>query len=201
MIAEANAHMATRSPWPEAKTLADVAALTAAWLEGRLSAQPGYERGRGPDLETTPLVGPLSRANRAGFLTTCSQPGFSERLVADGRRWAQRPAVDGFIHPGALLDAIHTAATDSGLIVVECSAGGDDLDVVATIVDGEPHTWFGRRYNPYLDDDLCPHQAANDIDAACYVALVGQHYRDDGTLWDVLDSITSTWPVQASADD
>lgn len=190
--------MTARSEWSKAETLDDVAALTALWLEGALLAQPGYARGRGPDPETAPLTGTLARANRAGFLTTCSQPGFAERFDADGRRWAQRPAVDGFIHPGALLDAIRTAATGSGLTLIECGVGDADLDVVVTTIDGEPHTWFGRRYNSYFDDDLCSHRAAIDIDAARYLALVGPHFRDDTTLWDAFDSVTTTWPAQTA---
>jgi hypothetical protein len=115
-------HMdADRAKWSSAKSQADVAELTARWLEGDIGSQPGYAYGAGPDSETTPLIGTLARIDRAGYLTRCSQPGFADEVGADGRRWAHKPAVDGYIHPGPLLDAIRQTAAKSGLVVM-CAA-------------------------------------------------------------------------------
>jgi hypothetical protein len=61
--------------WQAAETLVDLGELVARWLEGKISSQPGYAEGCGPDPETTPLIGTLAAVNRAGLVTTNSQPG------------------------------------------------------------------------------------------------------------------------------
>ncbi len=59
--------------WGGARTLSDLGELTAQWLEGELSGGPWQD---GPfDNETHPLVPVLARLNRAGLVTTNSQPG------------------------------------------------------------------------------------------------------------------------------
>jgi len=81
-----------RNLWASARTLPDLAELTAQWLEGRIKSQPGYADGWGPDEETLPHVPVLAAANRAGFLTCNSQS-------ADGRLEAW---VTGFVSDEAL---------------------------------------------------------------------------------------------------
>ena len=95
-----------RVTWARARTLQDVADRTAQWLEGKLGSQPNYQPNCGPDDETAQLIPTLARANRAGYLTTCSQPGHAATPGFDHALWRQRPAVDGFVHPGSLLDAL-----------------------------------------------------------------------------------------------
>lgn len=182
-----------REKWAQARTLQDVADLTALWLEGALGSQPGYARNHGPEDETESLIPTLARANRAGFLTTCSQPGgrSRQRNPHGVLLWHQRPAVEGFIHPGPLLDDLLAAAAHQGLLAVTATSdmrGVRDLRVPVTLDGGRPFTWFGGRYNPYLHDRLCPHAAAVDIDAAIQVALIDEHYADTRDLWDMLDS-------------
>lgn len=62
------------SGWDTAQSVAELCELTARWLEGGILEHPGYY-GR-PDPETTDLVPVLAMANRAGFLTINSQPGY-----------------------------------------------------------------------------------------------------------------------------
>jgi hypothetical protein len=81
-----------RKLWAQARTLADLGELTAQWLECRINSQPAYAPGCGPDPETGELIPVLAAANRAGFLTDCSQPGHP----VDCGGWEQRAAVSGF---------------------------------------------------------------------------------------------------------
>jgi hypothetical protein len=77
-------------PWAEVETLADIAELTAQWLEGRINFHP-TNLGPSPDPETTELVPVLAALNRAGYCTDFSQPG---EPVVDG--CGQRAAVVGY---------------------------------------------------------------------------------------------------------
>jgi hypothetical protein len=82
---------ADRRVWHSARSLDDLGVLVARWLEGDLATAPGYD---GPAAaETAALVPVLAAANRAGFVTDCSQPGGS------GPGWEQRAAVQGFADP------------------------------------------------------------------------------------------------------
>lgn len=136
-------------PWTTAATIADLGAAMADWIDGRLSARPGYF---GPDVdeETTALVPTLTALCRAGYVTTCSQPGDSGR-AHDGRPYRQRAGVEGIIaadHPALsrLLDLKHR-----GLMVFahgpRHAVGRLDGERV-TEWGGRPYTWFGRRLSP-----------------------------------------------------
>ncbi|MFI5068205.1 MAG: DUF6919 domain-containing protein, partial [Streptosporangiales bacterium] len=102
---------ADRKRWASARTLADLGALAALWLEEGIMSQPGYAAGCGPDEETRPLVPVLAACNRAGFVTNCSQPGY----WGDGT-WDQRAAVEGFATP-EVLGRILRETDGTGLIV------------------------------------------------------------------------------------
>jgi len=58
--------------WGDARSLSDLGELMARFLEGALAEAPTCV-GR-PDPETDPIVAVLAQVNRAGFVTTCSQP-------------------------------------------------------------------------------------------------------------------------------
>lgn len=63
-----------RERWQVARSVRDLGRTGALYLEGHIPSQPAYQPGFGIDQETRDLVPVLSRANRAGFYTTCSQP-------------------------------------------------------------------------------------------------------------------------------
>lgn len=130
---------ADRRTWADARTVADLGQLMALWLEGDLKSWPGYEAGYGPDEETRPLVSALAAANRAGFLTTNSQPG-TDGTGYDGARWRQRAAVDGFVSDPDMLQRVRRAAQRNGLRVTT-----DGQWTVVTERAGEPITAFGQR--------------------------------------------------------
>jgi hypothetical protein len=100
--------------WSNARTLDDLARLTADWLHGTLEWSPSY--GACPDEETMPLVPTLALCNHAGFVTTGSQPGHGPATDADGTVWEQRAAVEGFTAP-ELADRLEDAARSAGLLV------------------------------------------------------------------------------------
>lgn len=58
---------AERRLWREAATLDELGELTARWLTGRITSQPGYQPRCGPDDETRDLIHTLARACRAGI--------------------------------------------------------------------------------------------------------------------------------------
>jgi hypothetical protein len=93
--AEAAQWRRDRDTWWDATTLAELAKLTADWLEGRNLYLPAYGAAN-PDPETWPLIGRLAGYNRAGFMTTGSQPGHGPQSGFDGWLWQQRAAVNGF---------------------------------------------------------------------------------------------------------
>src|ERR1700678_2550864 len=105
---------ADREAWASARTLADLGELTAQWLEGGIISQPGYAPGCGPDEETVPLIPILATLNRAGFVTSGSQPG-DAGYGSEGTGWQQRAAVEGFAD-AALLVRLSDAAYDAGLL-------------------------------------------------------------------------------------
>lgn len=177
--------------WSQARDLEDVAELTAAWLEGRVESQPGCARGAGPDSESARLIPVLAAANRVGFLTTCSQPGEAAGLGDDGAEWALRPAVEGFIHHGALMRELVTRSEAAGMLVVlqpppHLSIPFEAREVVVTARNEQPYTVFGRRHNVYLEDDLCPTAAAVDIDHAAHLTLVDPEFADGQRLWELM---------------
>lgn len=111
-----------RAAWAEAETLADAGALTALWADGEMLYHPGgYDEG--PDEETAPIAGSLATLNRAGFVTSSSQPGHGPVKGYDGRWWSQRAAVDGFTDK-ATADRLEDAATEAGLIIIRNGPAG-----------------------------------------------------------------------------
>lgn len=170
--------------WSQARTLEDVAVLTALWLEGEVKSQPAYAPNCGPDAETEDLIPVLCLANQAGLLTSGSQPGHEPRPGTDGAIWAQRAAVEGFIHPGPLREQLCAHATAAGLIVI---IDGRSDRVEATTRDGQACTWFGDRYNVYYDDPLCPAGAAGDIERATHICIIDPRFENSSELWEILE--------------
>lgn len=130
----------SRRAWSTARTLTDLGELTARWLTGQLASRPGYQAGCGPDEETTELLAPLAAANRAGYLTTDSQPGCVEEAAR--ATWRQRAAVQGYIGDPDLLRRIKQAAAREGLLLLD-GTRRPPWEIVTT-VDGKPFTAFGE---------------------------------------------------------
>jgi hypothetical protein len=182
-----------RPLWANARTLDDLAKLTAQWLEGDIDSQPGYYGKVDVDEDIAPgLKDALVALNRAGFLTNSSQAGF------DGEAWGghyfeQLAAVEGFTDADTtqrLREAL--AGTEYETIVHDCKPsiwGRADAGVDVTYLDGQPHTTFGRQVGEFTIAstiyDGCGDEA---IDALCESKQVTIYDPEIGRneMWAVL---------------
>jgi hypothetical protein len=192
---------ATRRVWQSARTLADLGHLTASWLEGDLATVPGYDGP--PDEETAALVPMLAGLNRAGYVTSGSQPADAGHGY-DGAWWEQRAAVEGFTGPHMAARLADAAETAELLAVVYAPAELPrwriryDRAVHVTRRDGEAVTWFGaHRPRRHLRDSwtgygTCHPDAIKAVCGAWQVAVIDPLWRRRDLLWQVLaDALAS----------
>lgn len=194
-----------RRLWQGAKSLADLGELTARWLEGTLTYHPGYYGG--PHRETAGLVPVLATLNRAGFVTTSSQPGYGARPGFDGAAWAQRPAVEGLADP-CTAARLCAAAIGAGLHVVTAPAmAGEESTagkaIPVTTRDGHTHTVFGPVAYTHLREQFfdCRVPALDKpLLAAWQVTIADLRWRESDLLWRTLaDAVDTTRrPAQAA---
>ncbi|MFH8627777.1 DUF6919 domain-containing protein [Streptomyces vietnamensis] len=103
--------------WRDTRNIDDLGRNMALWLEGRGTPWPGY-LDTFVDDETRHLLPTLIDLNRAGFLTTNSQPGLEGRGY-DGAHWRQKAYLEGVIDSrSALLGRVMRASQAAGLIVI-----------------------------------------------------------------------------------
>jgi hypothetical protein len=168
--------------WRKAETLQDVGDLVADWLEGRLRYNPGYG-GRGdPDPETREIAGELAAANRSGYVTHQSQPGWGNM---------QRAAVEGFANDETAGHLVRLARRTE-LIVIESSRTprrriDSSRAVPAIRYSSERISAFGhilsRRYIGYLVES---HSSFEALTAARQVCLVDPAWGRNSVLWPLL---------------
>lgn len=168
--------------WREARTLTDLGELTALWLEGSISYQPGYFGGPSP--ETAPLIGRLAAYNRAGLFTTCSQP------ATESPTGAQRSWVEAFCTE-ATLDAIAGRVAKAGLVFL-CAVPGEDsgLELEVTHHGG----MFTTYAVPLSEDEIdayyaadCP-AALDAIKSAWRIDIIDPAWGRGDVLWNCLDA-------------
>lgn len=164
--------------WQTAGTLGELGELTAQWLEGKLSQTPTYGE---PDEETTEIRDTLICLNRAGYVTTFSQPGQPEEPAYDGRPWVQRA---GLCLVAAPEPAVRMWAflTSNGMIGV----ADPWSPVPVTIHADEPYTWV----TPDPIDDLVaqfPAGCSIALISAMPVAFVDPTWGVRGAMWPLLD--------------
>jgi len=128
------------TPWSACRTLADLADVTARWLQGELTYFPGHNNPSEPPLdETKSLIQVLVSLNRAGYVTTNSQPGQS--MTRDGN--AQRAFVRGYCSEDTF-KRIDAAIYGTELIALPRPPGMYHLcPVPVTTVNGQNFTWGG----------------------------------------------------------
>jgi hypothetical protein len=175
--------------WAQASTLQDLADLTALWLEGRLNHHPNY--GRRPDPETTLITPILSRLNRAGFLTSNSQPGD----IRHGRynaEWRQRAWVDGFTDPRSA-GVLARAATKAGLIAHVTAPGPEvPAKIPVTTWNKQAKTRVGGRRgveDVALEFEGSSPAAVQAVCAATQFAIVDPEWGRDDVLWPLLAQV------------
>jgi hypothetical protein len=182
-----------RRRWASAQTLPELAELMALWLEGELSMWPGY--GAGADEETTLMSPTLAAANRAGFLTDQSQPGYIGPGF-DGLMWEQRAAVSGLVGDERLLTRLRRAGEAAGLLVLISHprllpAG---RGAVCTLRGGQPYTTFGEYMPPRVLRGVwrgIDRQAFVAIADAWQVCLIDPEIGRNDRLWPLLDELSA----------
>lgn len=185
-----------RQRWAAARTLADLGELTAQWLEGLIMSQPAYMPDCGPDEETCRLVPVLAAANRAAFVTNCSQPGY----WGDGT-WEQRAAVEGFASPD-VLGRILRETDGTGLIVTAQPASRWRVRYssayVVTRHEGAPYTRFGaqlpRRHirDAHVGYGICHPDAVRALCGALQVTIIDPQWGRNDLLWRALERFSTT---------
>lgn len=174
-----------RSLWHTARTLEDLGNLTAQWLEGAITHLPAYY-GDAPDEETQTLIPHLAAYNRAGFLTTDSQPG---EPLEDG--CGQRAWVSGFCTEDTC-DKIRAACLGTDLIVIYTPPYCDNAtQIVITIDDHAEFTWAGGTLDEaniehYYGED-CP-AALDALKSAWQIDVIDPVWGRNDLLWATLDT-------------
>ena len=136
-----------RGVWRQATTLEAAGELTARWLEGGSSYQPGH-LAAGFDEETRPIAGALAELNRNGLFTKESQPGL---LTASA---AQRQYVTGFCGP-SLAGELLALSTRTELVTVAHAPGeASSAAIPVTLAGTEVTTVLGSSENPVDDDQI-----------------------------------------------
>ncbi|MET9521499.1 DUF6919 domain-containing protein [Streptomyces coeruleorubidus] len=180
-----------RRRWAAAQALPELAELMALWLEGELSMWPGY--GAGADEETTLMIPTLAAANRAGFLTDQSQPGYIGPGF-DGLVWEQRAAVSGLVRDEQLVARIRRAGEDAGLLVLISHPRllPQGAGATCTIRGGQPYTSFGEHLSPRILRRIwrgISRQASAAIADAWQVCLIDPEVGRNDRLWPLLDDL------------
>lgn len=186
------------APWRAARTLTDLAELTAQWIEGTIPWQPAYCGTT--DIDTPRMAEVLAQVNRAGFMTVQSQeaadgPGF------DGAHWRQRAAVYGYATE-EITDRIcqqapagfHVIAYDPADLARWRNYWGNAVTI--TWRDGEDYTEFGghvcRRSicDPHTGWGLLDRAAQLAVCRAWQLTVIDLQAGRQDLLWDFLADIS-----------
>ncbi|MGW4075990.1 DUF6919 domain-containing protein [Streptomyces asiaticus] len=177
------------NPWKRAQSVADLGQLMADWLEGSLGGWTPSHLDDRPDEETSHLIPVLAACNRAGCVTTDSQPGEIVRYA--GELCEQRAAVKGWVADRRLLDRLRSNAKRAGMEIIAHRADSGWRDgTVVTRVDGEPYTWFGRTMS--RRDQIAYEwrgvggRAIRELRTATYITIFDPVWGRDDRLWPAL---------------
>jgi hypothetical protein len=186
-----------RHRWAAARDMTDLGELTAQWLEGAIGETPNYLGP--PDPETFELVPVLAAANRAGFLTYGSQPGF-DGTGFDGVRWMQRAAVEGFASAYTTM-RLDSAATRAGLKVIWHNPKrlprrrtSYDGSLTTTWRDGKPYTSFGytlSKHDLRWEYGGCSRAAVRAVCSAWQVTIADPEPGRNDRLWPALEQFAA----------
>ncbi|NUT72453.1 hypothetical protein [Pseudarthrobacter sp. C4D7] len=136
-----------RGVWRQATTLEAAGELTARWLEGGSSYQPGH-LAAAFDAETVPLANALAELNRNGLFTKESQPG----ILGGGA--AQRQYVTGFCGAETARGLL-ALSTRTELVTVAHAPGEESSAAIpVTLAGTEIATVLGSSENPVTDGQI-----------------------------------------------
>lgn len=174
--------------WREAKTFEELCELNARFIEGDIDFSPIYGASS-LDEESKPLILYLAALNRAGLLTTCSQPG------EDDGHSKQRAYLQGL----ALKETaqrIERLSLTSDLYIMTAEPGHYNGCMMPITIDiFRPHSWAGAAS---LDDETgvfsdvlgfeehCGEGAVRGLREAWEVCVIDLCWGHDHYLWGVL---------------
>jgi hypothetical protein len=175
--------------WAACRTMDDLADMTVAWLHGEVQETP--DNLAPPAAETIELIPALTAANRAGYLTECSQPG---RPLTNGN--GQRAAVSGYA-TDATREALAGLASDAGLMISVMRASAKrtryTCRTLVTVSGGEERTWFGAQLSLVdlrWDYEICP-EAAEAVCKAWQVTIIDPEWGRNDVLWPMLEKFAA----------
>jgi len=186
-------HRADSDRWRSARTLADLAKLTVAWLNGEIQETPSH---LAPPMPETVSPDPCpDSCQPRWFRTTQSQPG--EAL--DDLGSAQRANVSGFASTDTFA-RLMAAVADADLIITAARAAPyDDLApfIAITLDDGEEFTWDGGADSRESIEHGYGHDCPDAVDALCrawQVTLIDPEWGRNDLLWPLLERFADEIP-------
>ena len=136
-----------RGVWRQATTLDAAGELTARWLEGGSSYQPGHFA-PGADDETSPIAAALAELNRNGLFTKESQPGVKSPSEA------QREYVTGFCSADVAGELLALSTRTDLVTVAHAPGESSNAAIPVTLVESEVTTVLGSSENPVDEDQI-----------------------------------------------
>ena len=136
-----------RGVWRQATTLEAAGELTARWLEGGSSYQPGHFAAVF-DAETKPIAAALAELNRNGLFTKESQPG----ILGDGA--AQRQYVTGFCGAETARGLLALSTRTELVTVAHAPGEASSAAIAVTVAGTEIATVLGSSENPVTDGQI-----------------------------------------------
>lgn len=167
--------------WQAARSLDEMAELTARYIEGNSSYFPGFAAST-IDRETLVLVDDLVKLNRSGYMTVMSQPG----NASAARK--QRAFVAGFA-PKELAHKIARLALYSDLLVlVVPSQNAITLKTPVIVDENRPRGWMGvpssRDFAVY--ETVISDHAKRELQESWSVSLIDLQWGRAKHLWELL---------------
>jgi hypothetical protein len=174
--------------WREAKSFEELCELNARFIEGEIDFSP-TTGASSLDEESKLLVTYLAALNRAGILTTCSQPG------EDQGHSKQRAFVDGLALKETALRLNRLSMTSDLYIMTNEPGHYNGCMMPITIDEFRPHSWGGASH---LDDETgmfpdalhfgeyCSESAMKELREVWEVCVIDLSWGRERYLWDVL---------------
>lgn len=186
---------ALRRAWAEPTSLTGLADRTVRWLVGDLHETPGHMGP--PDEETDAIRDDLIAINRAGFVTTGSQPGLDPTPAWDGEPWEQRAFLEGYTTPEKAA-AVQRAALDAGLVCrvepvadmpLERPWNRDRTPADAVTLHGDhvntavPGRWYRQTHDMGWGRPWISRDADGALHDSHHVVVVDSHWGERQVLW------------------
>lgn len=178
------------TPWENARSFDDLCELTAQFLEGKID---GFTQ-TAIDDEADGLAALLAKANRAGFLTDCSQPGET------GQSWKQRAFVSGAAREDLAM-RLYCLGLEYDLITFVWPVTDPRyLRLVGCVNENnEPCLWLGASFS--LEEYEALHPSVSDDLATCWsVEILDPSWGRNDYLWPALEAAISGSPNDYSTE-